>query len=492
VIVVNICSLFGCRFSTFLYTSLKSLGVKQVRHEGLPHKAESMMSNLLTSSQANILAGMQLLQEDCDVNEGGDPNIVIPNDASGDSSVKSLHDATQKPSTTEIVAVEPATLPSLTSTTITDNSPPLYTTSSAAVKEYSLVYSTPTKGAVKEYTLKEIGRGEQGVVYFATALFERFVYRVLAVKKLPKARNVLLQNIDNWSGINRSQMVVEKEFWRELHAISEFHHRNLVALLGFCVDSEDDLYLVYEYMASGSLEQLLHPSNRDEAMTMGWKDRIKCAAEVAQGLAYLHSHARVHRNVKSGNILFDEDMQAKIANVGLSKPLAPSGHQTSVSTSVCGTHGYIDPVLLINGVPCVENDVYSYGVVLLELITGRCAIQDGAIDLMAWCKDFLDILELEDERVSRLLLPHMVDRRISASDYTSEQLYAVVKVAQMCVEARQEDRPTMKEVVALLHKVENSIDLGRSVHSANSRFFEELRGLHKESWPVNLRPYLSK
>lgn len=338
----------------------------------------------------------------------------------------------------EIVVVEPATPPSSTSTTITGNSPRLYRTS--------------TVGAVKEYTLKEIqamtdnfrhelGRGGQGVVYSANSLPDEPVDRKLAVKKLQNASNVLLQNIEN-----RSQEVIEKEFWAELHTISKLHHRNLVALLGFCIE-EDDLFLVYEYMAKGSLEQLLHPKYLEGAPNMDWKARMKCAAEVAQGLEYLHSHAEpslVHRDVKSGNILFDEDMQAKIADFGLSKPL-PSGHQPTVSTRVRGTHGYVDPVYLINGMPCDKNDVYSYGVVLLELITGRRAIQQG-VSLVTWCKDFF-----LGETVMRHLVTKMVDIRINRSEYSEDQLYDVVKVAHMCVEDKQENRPSMKDVVVWLH-----------------------------------------
>jgi serine/threonine protein kinase len=338
----------------------------------------------------------------------------------------------------EIVVAEPATPPSSTSTTITGNSPRLYRTS--------------TVGAVKEYTLKEIlattdnfrhelGRGGQGVVYSANSLPDEPIERKLAVKKLQNASNVLLQNIDN-----RSQEVIEKEFWAELHTISKLHHRNLVALLGFCIE-EDDLFLVYEYMAKGSLEQLLHPKKLEGAATMDWKARMKCAAEVAQGLEYLHSHAEpslVHRDVKSGNILFDEEMQAKIADFGLSKPL-PSGHQPTVSTRVRGTHGYVDPVYLINGVPCDKNDVYSYGVVLLELITGRRAIQQG-VSLVTWCKDFA-----QGETVMRHLVTKMVDIRINRSEYSEDQLYDVVKVAHMCVDDKQENRPSMKDVVVWLH-----------------------------------------
>lgn len=365
----------------------------------------------------------------------------------------------------EIVVVEPLTPQtpgSSTSTTCTSNSPRLYRTS--------------TVGAVREYTLKEIqamtenfrqelGKGGQGVVYFAKSLPEEPLERSLAVKRLQKGTNVLLYNLEN-----RSQEVIEKEFWSELNTISRLHHRNLVALLGFCIE-EDDLFLVYEHMANGSLDQHLHRNldpDDSHPIVFDWKARMRCAAEVAQGLEYLHSHANpslVHRDIKAGNILFDEDMQAKIADFGLSKSLH-ADHQVTVSTRVRGTHGYVDPVYLITGTPCDKNDVYSYGVVLLELITGRRAIQQR-VSLVTWCKDFLDI----EEPVMRHLLPRMVDARISPSDVIYEQLYDVVKVAQMCVEERQEKRPSMKDVVVWLHNAnckdysssESSLDVSTSL-----------------------------
>lgn len=201
-----------------------------------------------------------------------------------------------EPSSREIVAVtsEP-TPPAMISTTITNSSPRL----SRSV----------TVGVVKEYTLEEIldmtdnfrcelGRGGQGVVYSGMSLRDEPISRKLAIKKLQNGSNALLHNIEN-----RPQAIIEKEFWGELNTISRLHHRNLVALLGFCVEG-DELFLVYEYMAKGSLDQLLHPRNLEGAPPFNWKARMRCAAEVAQGLEYLHSHAEpslVHRDVKSGN-----------------------------------------------------------------------------------------------------------------------------------------------------------------------------------------------
>lgn len=315
--------------------------------------------------------------------------------------------------------------------------------------------SSPVLSSLRQYTLKEIvdmtncfelelGRGGQGIVYWGSLPEGR---GKAAVKRLQKKTGNIPVNGKLVNNCNKE--LVEKEFWAELNAISRLHHRNLVALLGYCVE-EDDLFLVYEFMANGSLRQHLHPRTLEDAegMLLDWKARMRCAVEVAQGLEYLHNHANpplVHRDIKSGNILFDDEMNAKIADFGLSKAVI-SGEDPTVSMRVRGTHGYVDPVYLQNGHPCDKNDVYSYGVVLLELITGRRALQHK-LTLVQWCKDFLGV----DEHVMRHLLPRMIDSRISNSDIPHDQLFEVVKIARNCIQERQSDRPTMKDVVAGLY-----------------------------------------
>lgn len=118
-------------------------------------------------------------------------------------------------------------------------------------------------------------------------------------------------------------------------------------ILGYCVE-EDELFLVYEFMGNGSLSQHLHPKASEDgvdgsSVVMDWKARMRCAVEVAQGLEYLHNHASpslVHRDIKSGNILFDDEMNAKIADFGLSKAVVED-HEVTLSTRVWGTHGYV-------------------------------------------------------------------------------------------------------------------------------------------------------
>jgi hypothetical protein len=313
---------------------------------------------------------------------------------------------------------------------------------------------------VKQYTLKEIvsmtnsfekelGRGGQGIVYAAMLPGELEV--PAAVKKLQRPNAGFLENPE--MPMQQQQATLEKEFWVELRTISRLHHGNLVALLGYCVEGQE-LFLIYELMSNGSLDQHLHEcdSGAATAIFLDWKARIRIAIEVAQGLEYLHSYAHptlVHRDIKSCNILFDDDMQAKIADFGLSKALI-LGHDPTASHRLRGTAGYVDPHYLRTGQAVDKNDVYSYGVLLLELITGRRAIQKK-LSLVTWCKEFLT----SDQSLLPVLLPRMVDRGILPAEYSLEQLQNVVKVARACLDDNPERRPSMKEVLIGLYNSES-------------------------------------
>lgn len=364
----------------------------------------------------------------------------------------------------EIVVPEPApttpatptipTIPTIPTTPTTPTTPITPVTPTSSLKTRTAIIGMP-----KEYTLKEIqdmtenfkkelGRGGQGTVFLATLPEEP--RRQAAVKSLKKADTLLVANPEN-----RSQEVIEKEFWSELNTIWRLNHKSLVALLGYCIEG-DELFLVYELMVKGSLDEHLHGNgDRDEegvSIYLDWKARMRCAVEVARGLEYLHSQANptlVHRDIKPANILFDDDMQAKIADFGLSKPLPP-GHDVTATTRVRGTHGYVDPLYLINGQARDKCDVYSFGVVLLELITGRRAIQQR-MPLLIWCKEFLNA---DVPVMKRVLLPKMVDSRIPSTDYSYEQLVEVVKIAKACVEESQDMRPSMRDVVVGLHNAD--------------------------------------
>ncbi|RZR97983.1 hypothetical protein BHM03_00027282 [Ensete ventricosum] len=150
------------------------------------------------------------------------------------------------------------------------------------------------------------------------------------------------------------------------------HHPNLVNLIGYCADGDQRL-LVYEYMSMGSLEDHLHADKEP----LDWNTRMKIAAGAAKGLEYLHNKASppvIYRDLKSSNILLDKSFHPKLSDFGLAK-LGPVGDKSHVSTRVMGTYGYCAPEYAMTGQLTVKSDIYSFGVVLLELITGRKAVE---------------------------------------------------------------------------------------------------------------------
>ncbi|XP_077246857.1 putative serine/threonine-protein kinase PBL21 isoform X4 [Tasmannia lanceolata] len=188
--------------------------------------------------------------------------------------------------------------------------------------------------------------------------------------------------------LNRDGLQGNQEFIVEVLMLSLLHHSNLVNLIGYCADGDQRL-LVYEYMPMGSLENHLFDLQPDRE-PLGWNTRIKIAIGAARGLEYLHVKANppvIYRDLKSANILLDNDFNPKLSDFGLAK-LAPVGDKTHVSTRVMGTYGYCAPEYAMSGKLTLKSDVYSFGVVLLELITGRKAIDSsrrvGEQNLVTW------------------------------------------------------------------------------------------------------------
>ncbi|XP_062184564.1 receptor-like cytoplasmic kinase 185 isoform X2 [Phragmites australis] len=189
--------------------------------------------------------------------------------------------------------------------------------------------------------------------------------------------------------LNRDGNQGNKEFLVEVLMLSLLHHQNLVNLVGYCADGDQRL-LVYEYMPLGSLEDHLHDLPPDKE-PLDWNTRMKIAAGAAKGLEYLHDKAQppvIYRDFKSSNILLGDGFHPKLSDFGLAK-LGPVGDKSHVSTRVMGTYGYCAPEYAMTGQLTVKSDVYSFGVVLLELITGRKAIDStrppGEQNLVSWC-----------------------------------------------------------------------------------------------------------
>ncbi|MCL7045652.1 hypothetical protein MKW94_005839 [Papaver nudicaule] len=244
--------------------------------------------------------------------------------------------------------------------------------------------------------------------------------------------------------LDREGLQGNREFLVEVLMLSLLHHTNLVSLIGYCADGDQRL-LVYEYMPLGSLEDHLHDPPPDKKR-LDWKTRMKIAAGAAKGLEYLHDTANppvIYRDLKCSNILLGEGYHPKLSDFGLAK-LGPVGDNTHVSTRVMGTYGYCAPEYAMTGQLTLKSDVYSFGVVLLELITGRKAIDNSKHvkeqNLVAWARPLFK---------DRKSFPQMVDPTLQ-SQYPVRGLYQALAVAAMCVQEQPTMRPLIADVVTAL------------------------------------------
>ncbi|KAI7996328.1 Wall-associated receptor kinase 2 [Camellia lanceoleosa] len=284
-----------------------------------------------------------------------------------------------------------------------------------------------------------LGRGGSGAVYkgvFANG-------SLVAVKK---------PNVADKTKIKHFQReVIKQAFQHEISIVSQVNHKNVVKLLGLCLETKFPS-LIYEFISNGSLFDHLHVKR--SAMLKSWANRLRIAAEISLALDYLHSLADppiIHRDVKSMNILLDEKFTAKVSDFGASV-LIPFG-QSVVDTKIHGTHGYLDPEYLITGLLTVKSDLYSFGVVLMELLTGQKPIlrRRNPEENVNFIQYFIS--SVEQKKISQVLMNcEDVDRR------ESEQIEAVAELAVRCLNSSGIERPTMKEVAEQLDGLMKSHD----------------------------------
>ncbi|KAL8171252.1 hypothetical protein V2J09_023056 [Rumex salicifolius] len=228
-----------------------------------------------------------------------------------------------------------------------------------------------------------------------------------------------------------------KEFETELETVGSIKHRNLVSLQAYSLSSSGNL-LFYEYMENGSLWDILHgPMKRKK---LDWDTRLKIASGAANGLAYLHHDCNphiIHRDVKSSNILLDKDFDAHLTDFGIAKSLCTS--KTHTSTYVMGTIGYIDPEYARTSRLSEKSDVYSYGIVLLELLTGRKAVDNEC-----------NLHHLILAKATNNAVMETVDLEISATCKDMKAVKKVFQLALLCTKRQPSDRPTMHEVTRVL------------------------------------------
>ncbi|XP_077218626.1 protein kinase superfamily protein isoform X2 [Tasmannia lanceolata] len=257
----------------------------------------------------------------------------------------------------------------------------------------------------------------------------------------------------------------DKEFLVEVEMLSRLHHRNLVKLVGYYSnrDSSQNL-LCYELVPNGSLEAWLHgPLGAN--CPLDWDTRMKIALDAARGLAYLHEDSQpcvIHRDFKASNILLENNFNAKVADFGLAKQ-APEGRTNYLSTRVMGTFGYVAPEYAMTGHLLVKSDVYSYGVVLLELLTGRKPVEmsqpSGQENLVTWARP---ILRDKDR------LEELADQKL-AGKYPKDDFIRVCTIAAACVAPEASQRPTMGEVVQSLKMVQRITEYQDSMLATSTR-----------------------
>ncbi|KAF6174243.1 hypothetical protein GIB67_033775 [Kingdonia uniflora] len=240
--------------------------------------------------------------------------------------------------------------------------------------------------------------------------------------------------------IKKSKVIDEtqiEQFINEVVILSQINHKNVVKLLGCCLETEVPL-LVYEFITNGTLFEHIH--DEGHVSSISWGNRLRIAAETAGALAYLHSAASppiIHRDVKSTNILLDKDQRAKVSDFGASR-LVPLD-QTQLSTLVQGTLGYLDPEYFLTSQLTDKSDVYSFGVVLLELLTGKQPISFERPQVERNLAMYF-VLSMKENRLSEIL-EHRVLQEASM-----EQLQKVADLAKSCLRLNGEERPAMKEV----------------------------------------------
>ncbi|CAL9763206.1 unnamed protein product [Musa acuminata subsp. burmannicoides] len=267
-----------------------------------------------------------------------------------------------------------------------------------------------------------VGRGGYGIVY-------RGILRDNRVVAIKKSRV-----------IDESQL---EQFINEVVILSQVIHRNVVRILGCCLETQVPL-LVYEYVPNGNLHHHVHGQGR--ASSLSWETRLRIAAETAGALAYLHSATArpiFHRDVKSANILLDENHMAKVSDFGASRLIPMDRMQ--ITTLVQGTLGYLDPEYFQTGQLTEKSDVYSFGVVLAELLTGLLPISQARRQEEQNLAIYF-LVHMREDRLFEILEPRV------RNEGNREQLLTVAELTRRCLRLRGNERPTMTEVAAELER----------------------------------------
>ncbi|MCO5590658.1 hypothetical protein L7F22_044631 [Adiantum nelumboides] len=248
----------------------------------------------------------------------------------------------------------------------------------------------------------------------------------------------------------------QKEFCAEVAMISRVRHANLVCMKGFCVEGAERL-LVYEYMSRSSLDrwifheetQVSPPYPSSGSAILNWDIRYRIAIETARGLAYLHEEcedAILHLDVKPQNVLLDERFRAKVSDFGLSRSMDRA--QSSILTTVRGTPGYLAPEWFSGGGIDVKTDVYGYGMLVLELVSGRRSVDQAQEDIEDWFLPARAFRKLKESKAVDMVDPLLQGKM--NEPIVQEQALTILQVALWCIQEDASKRPSMSSVVQML------------------------------------------
>lgn len=293
-------------------------------------------------------------------------------------------------------------------------------------------------GAPVQFSHKELQRSTKGFKEKLGAGGFGAVYRgILANRTIVAVKQL--------EGIEQG----EKQFRMEVATISSTHHLNLVRLIGFCSEGRHRL-LVYEFMKNGSLDNFLFAAEEQSGKLLNWEYRFNIALGTARGITYLHEECRdciVHCDIKPENILLDENYNAKVSDFGLAKLINPKDHRYRTLTSVRGTRGYLAPEWLANLPITSKSDVYSYGMVLLEIVSGRrnfeVSDETNRKKFSVWAY----------EEFEKGNLQAIIDKRLVDQEINMEQVMRAIQVSFWCIQEQPSQRPMMGKVVQMLEGI---------------------------------------
>lgn len=238
-----------------------------------------------------------------------------------------------------------------------------------------------------------------------------------------------------------------RKFLAEISSLGRLKHKNLVGLRGWCKKEKQKLILIYDYMENGSLDKWIFGC--DERVTLSWEQRIRVLKDVATGILYLHEgwdSKVLHRDIKASNVLLDKDMNARLGDFGLAR--MHNHGELATTTQVIGTVGYMAPEVVKTGRASTKTDVFSFGILVLEVVCGRRPIEDGKPSLIDWLLMLLERGELHSA---------LDDRLKATGGYSDEEVERVINLGLLCAYPEAKIRPTMRQVLEVLEGSTDSL-----------------------------------